>query len=198
MIMARRKNAEHQLPTTGQIENELQRERKNRRFGSLLRSTIYILVTVAAFAILVATIFLPVMRIYGSSMVPTLNEGEIVVGLKGAKFEKGDIIAFYYNNKVLVKRVICGPGDWITIREDGTVVVNGEIIEEPYLIDKAFGICDLEFPYQVPASQYFVMGDQRTVSVDSRSSTVGCISEEQIVGRIVFCVWPLKAIRSVH
>ena len=191
-------NTKRQLPTTDQIESELKRERKSRLFSSLLRSTVYILITVAAFAILVATIFFPVMRIYGSSMVPTINEGEIVVGLKGAKFKTGDVIAFYYNNKVLVKRVICGPGDWITIQEDGTVVVNGYRLDEPYLIDKALGICDLDFPYQVPASQYFVMGDQRTVSVDSRSSTVGCISEEQIVGRIVFCFWPLKGIRKIQ
>ena len=191
-------NTKRQLPTTDQIESELKRERKSRLFSSLLRSTVYILITVAAFAILVATIFFPVMRIYGSSMVPTINEGEIVVGLKGAKFKTGDVIAFYYNNKVLVKRVICGPGDWITIQEDGTVVVNGYRLDEPYLIDKALGICDLDFPYQVPASQYFVMGDQRTVSVDSRSTTVGCISEEQIVGRIVFCLWPLKGIRKIQ
>ena len=196
--MSRHSSKHHQMPTTGQIETELKRERKSRQFGSILRSTIYILVTVAAFAILVATIFLPVMRIYGSSMAPTIKEGEIVVGLKGAKFKPGDIIAFYYNNKVLVKRVICGPGDWITIQEDGTVIVNDEVLEEPYLIDRSFGICDLEFPYQVPASQYFVMGDQRSVSVDSRSSTVGCIAEEQIVGRIALCVWPLKGIRFIR
>ena len=185
----------HQLPTTDQLETELKREQKSHQFGSIIRSTIYILVTVAAFAIVIAVIFFPVMRIYGSSMAPTIKEGEIVVSLKGSKFKTGDVIAFYYNNKVLVKRVICGPGDWITIREDGTVVINGHVKDEPYLIDKAFGICDLDFPYQIPASQYFVMGDQRSVSVDSRSSTVGCISEEQIVGRIIFCVWPISGIR---
>ncbi len=185
-------------PTAQQVREELDRTLHKRRYRSVLRSTAYTLITVAAIAILVATIFLPVMRIYGSSMSPTIKEGEIVVSLKGSKFKTGDIIAFYYNNKVLVKRVICGPGDWITIQEDGTVIVNGVVIDEPYLQDKDLGICDLEFPFQVPDSQFFVMGDQRSVSVDSRSSSVGCIQEDEIVGRIVFCVWPFKDVRLIR
>ncbi len=185
------------FPTTLQLEREYRRVKERKRFGRVLRSTIYIIATVAAFAILVATLFLPVMRIYGNSMAPTLNEGEIVVAQKGSRFSPGDVVAFYFNNKVLVKRVICGPGDWFDIREDGTVTVNGAVLDEPYITEKSLGICDLKLPYQVPEDQYFVMGDQRTVSVDSRSTQVGCVTQEQVVGRIWLCVWPLAEIRLI-
>ena len=125
-------------------------------------------------------------------MSPTLTEGNIVVSLKGSRFETGDVIAFYYNNKVLVKRVIANTGDWVDIDKEGNVYVNNELINEPYLTDKAFGECNIDLPYQVPESRIFVMGDNRSVSVDSRNTAVGCVAEEQIVGKIVFCVWPFS------
>lgn len=180
-------------PTVGQLETELAREKYRRRYGRVMRSTIYTLITVAAVAVLVATLWLPVLQIYGSSMTPTLDEGEIVVSLKGSDFRQGDIVAFYYNNKILVKRVIAGPGRWVDIGEDGTVCVDDEPLNEPYLTEKAFGDCDIQLPYQVPDGRYFVMGDHRSTSVDSRHSAVGCVASEQIVGKIVFRVWPLKA-----
>ena len=180
-------------PTVNQLETELAREKYRRRYGRVMRSTIYTLITVAAVAMLVATLWLPVLQIYGSSMTPTLDEGEIVVSLKGSDFRQGDIVAFYYNNKILVKRVIAGPGRWVNISEDGTVSVDGEPLNEPYLTEKAFGDCDIQLPYQVPDGRYFVMGDHRSTSVDSRHSAVGCVASEQIVGKIVFRVWPLKA-----
>jgi signal peptidase I len=124
-------------------------------------------------------------------MTPTLVEGQFVVSVKGTDFQQGDLVSFYIGNKLLVKRVIAGPGDWVDIREDGTVLVNGEEIHEPYVRDKAFGQCDLELPYQVPESRYFMMGDHRETSVDSRSTVIGCIARDQIVGKIVLCVWPL-------
>ncbi|MDO4295632.1 MAG: signal peptidase I [bacterium] len=185
-------------PTLEELEQELNRERHRIRYFSTLRSTIYILITVAAAAILVATLWLPTLRIYGSSMTPTLNDGEIVVSLKGSNFTTGDVIAFYYNNKILIKRVIASSGDWVDISEDGTVYVNGEELIEPYVSEKALGECDLEFPYQVPESRVFVMGDHRSVSVDSRSSTVGCVAQEQIVGRTVFRAWPLTAFGPIR
>ena len=135
---------------------------------------------------------MPVLQIYGTSMSPTLTEGNIVLSVKGSGFETGDVVAFYYNNKILVKRVIAQPGQWVDISKDGTVYVNDMPIEEPYLTDKAFGECDIELPYQVPESRIFVMGDHRSVSIDSRSSTIGCIAEEQIVGKIEFQIWPLS------
>ena len=180
------------VPAVDELKAELRRERYKHRYATVLRSTIGTLAVVAAFAILVATLWMPVLQIYGSSMSPTLEEGQIVVSVKGSEFEQGDLVAFYIGNKLLVKRVIAGPGDWVDISEDGTVSVNSAVLDEPYLSEKAFGECDLELPYQVPESRFFLMGDHRATSVDSRSSTVGCVAEEQIVGKIVFCVWPFS------
>ena len=180
------------LPSSLEVEKELKRERYKARYKSTLRSTIFALITASAVAVLVATLFLPVLQIYGSSMHPTLQEGQIVVSVKADKLEAGDIVAFYYGNKVLIKRYIAGPGTWVNITEDGTVYLNDEPLEEPYLTDKHFGISDLEYPYQVPDHTYFLMGDERETSVDSRHSTVGCISQDEIVGKIVFRVWPLE------
>lgn len=185
------------LPTTEQLASELKRVQYRSSYSRVLRSTIYTLVTVAAVAILVATLWLPVLQIYGSSMEPTLSEGNIVLSLKGSKFETGDIIAFYYNNKILVKRVIGTAGDWIDMQSDGTVLVNNQKIDEPYLVDKSYGTCDVELPYQVPEGRTFVMGDNRSVSLDSRSSAVGCVSEEQIVGKLTYIVWPISAIGNI-
>ena len=159
---------------------------------SVLRSTIYTLITVAAIAVLVATLWLPVLQIYGSSMTPTLQDGEIIFSVKTADLEPGDIVAFYYNNKILVKRVICGPGDWVNIDEDGTVYVNEVRLKEPYLAEKALGDCNIELPYQVPDGKIFVMGTTAPTSVDSRNTAVGCVAQEQIVGKIIFRIWPLN------
>ena len=186
-----------ELPSTGELKAELSRERYRRSYAATLRSTVFALITVAAAAILVAVLLLPVLRIYGSSMYPTLTEGDIVISLKGSQFKTGDIVAFYYNNKILIKRVIAHTGEWVDIDEDGNVYVNNKKIDEPYLKDKAFGDCNIELPYQVPESKLFVMGDNRSVSVDSRNTAVGCVAEEQIVGKVVFCVWPLKRFGKV-
>lgn len=176
------------------IGKELKRERYKKKYRTSLKSTFFTLVAVAAIAVLVATLWLPVLQIYGSSMTPSLEDGEIVVSTKSREFESGDIVAFYYNNKILIKRVIATSGKWIDIKEDGTVFVDGTELYEPYIAEKSFGNGDLEFPYQVPENRIFVMGDHRSVSVDSRNSVIGCISEEEIVGKIVFRIWPLEKI----
>ena len=182
--------AKKEIPEINELKAELDRVKYKRRYINVFKSTVYTLVVVAAFAVLVATLWMPVLQIYGSSMTPTINEGQIVVSVKGKNFEQGDLVAFYIGNKLLVKRVIAGPADYVLVDENGTVFVNGTEIYEPYVSEKAFGECDIEYPYQVPDSRYFLMGDHRKTSVDSRSSAVGCIAEEQIVGKIVFCVWP--------
>ena len=179
------------LPTTEQIARERSRLRYKRRYGRTLRSTAAILLVVAALAVLVATVLTPVLQIYGSSMTPTLSEGDIVISLKGADFQQGDLIAFYLGNKILVKRCIAGPGQWVDIDPDGTVYVDGKQLDEPYVTEKSFGDCNIELPYQVPESRYFCMGDHRSTSADSRHSEVGCVAEEQVVGKIVWRVWPL-------
>lgn len=179
-------------PSMEELEAELAKLKYRRRYRHTLRNTIFTLVTVAAVAILVATLWLPVLRTYGASMEPTLEEGNIVVSLKTSEFNKGDIVAFYYNNKILIKRCIASSGDWVDLDEEGNVYVNGVLLDEPYLQDRAFGDCNIDLPYQVPESRIFVMGDNRSVSLDSRNTSIGCVAEEQIVGKMVFRVWPLK------
>lgn len=186
------------LPSSDAVEKELRREQYRQLYKRTLKSTIFALLTAAAAAILVATLWLPVLQIFGSSMTPTLQEGEIVVSVKANTMEPGDIVAFYYGNKVLIKRYIAGPGSWVDIKEDGTVIVDGQPLEEPYLTQKAFGICDLELPYQVPEETYFLIGDERESSVDSRHSSVGCISKEEIVGKIIYRVWPFESFGAIY
>ncbi len=187
-----KKKVSPNLPSVDAMEAELKRVKYRKRYARVLRSTIYTLITVAAIAVLVATLWLPVLQTHGESMSPTLQDGNIIISVKDNDLECGDVIAFYYNNKILVKRVIAQPGDWVNIDADGTVYVNGLPLNEPYITDKALGDCNIELPYQVPAAKFFVMGDHRSVSADSRNTAVGCVSEEQIVGKIVFRVWPLS------
>ena len=191
-MFGKKRKTELEIPEIDELETELKRVRYRRQYFSALRSTVYTLITVAAVAVLVATLWLPVLQIYGTSMAPTLTNGNIVVSVKGNDFQPGDVIAFYYNNKILVKRVIAVPGDWVDIDEKGTVYVNNQELQEPYLEEKALGECNIQLPYQVPENRIFVMGDHRSVSVDSRNTAVGCVAEEQIVGKIIFCIWPLN------
>ncbi len=189
-----RKAKEVEIPDLEVIEAELRRLKYKDRYRSTLRGTIYTLIVVAAVAILVATLWLPFLRIYGTSMAPTLENGEIICCIKTADFKIGDIAAFYYNNKLLIKRVIGQSGDWINIDGEGNVYVNDLLLEEPYLAEKALGDVDIELPCQVPDGKLFVLGDHRSTSMDSRYSIVGCISKEQVVGKILIRIWPVDRI----
>ena len=192
--MLKRKNREVSLPTKNQVETERKRYRRQKAYNKALRGTIYVLTVVAAVAVLVATLLLPVLQIEGTSMEPTLSGGDIVLLTKTTRFERGDLCGFTWNNKLLIKRVIGLPGDWIEIDVDGTVYLNGEKLDEPYVSNASLGECDLEFPYQVPPEQYFVIGDMRESSVDSRNTLIGCVPKDQIVGKVFFRVWPFKSI----
>ncbi|MCM1283566.1 MAG: signal peptidase I [Muribaculaceae bacterium] len=180
-----------------ELRDELRRVKYNQKFAGTLSNTAGTLLVAAAIAILIANLWLPVMQVTGSSMSPTLAEGQILVASKLDDYTTGDVIAFYYNNKLLVKRVIARAGDWVNISEDGTVYVNDIAIDEPYLNEKALGDCNIELPYQVPEERIFVMGDHRSVSLDSRNTSMGCISEEQIVGKVKYCVWPFNRFGGV-
>jgi signal peptidase I len=180
------------LPALSELEEELNRLLHRKKYRQTLRGTVYILITVAAVAILIATLLFPVLHLSGSSMDPTLKDEEFVLAVKTSAFKEGDVIAFYYNNKILVKRVIGVAGDIISIKSDGTVFVNGAEIDESYITDKSLGECDIEMPYQVPESRIFVMGDHRKTSLDSRSKAIGSIETEKVVGKIVFRIWPIS------
>ena len=193
--MFHRKKSEVSLPTKKQVEKERRRYRRQKAYNKALRGTGYVLTIVAAVAVLIATLVLPVLQIEGTSMEPTLYNGDIILLAKTPRFNRGDLCGFTWNNKLLVKRVIGIPGDWIEIDTDGTIYLNGEKLEEPYVEQPAFGECDLEFPFQVPPEQYFVVGDMRESSIDSRNTLIGCIPKEQIVGKVFFRVWPLEGIR---
>ena len=186
------------LPGTAELTEAVKRDRYVHRFTATVRSTFLSLIVVAAIVILVAVLLLPILRIYGKSMNGTLDSGDIVVSIKSSDLKTGDVVAFYYNNNILVKRVIANPGEWVDIDKDGNVYVNNVKLEEPYIEEKAYGETNIELPYQVPEGKIFVMGDNRLVSIDSRNTSIGCISEEQIVGKIVFRVWPFAQFGAVH
>lgn len=186
------------IPGSDVIKEEIKRHKYQTRYSRILRSTIFSLITVAAFAVLVATLWMPVLQIYGESMTPTLDKDEIVLSVKTDNFNTGDVIAFYHGNKLLVKRCIACPADWINIDSAGNVFVNNVVLDEPYVSEKSFGTCDIDLPFQVPENKYFVMGDHRQTSIDSRTSTVGCIASDEVVGKIVFRIWPLEKIGFIQ
>jgi signal peptidase I len=181
-----------EMPTTAEFEAELEHERRREQTRHTLRNTIFALLTAAAAAVLVATLIFPVFRIYGTSMTPTLTGGDVVMAVKTSKLKQGDLVAFYYNNKILVKRVIASSGQWVNIDADGNVSVNDQLLDEPYVSQKSLGDCDIDLPYQVPDGTVFVMGDHRDVSIDSRNKQIGPVSTDAVIGRLVLRVWPLK------
>ena len=189
---------QNELPELGLLEAELERERYRKRYGNVLRSTAFSLVVVAAVAVLIAVLLLPVLQISGTSMTDSLQDEDIVVALNSSGYDTGDIIAFYYNNNILVKRVIAAAGDWVDIDEDGNVYVNDQLLEEPYVTEKALGDCNITLPYQVPDERCFVMGDHRATSIDSRNTAVGCVSNEMVIGKILVRVWPMSGFGLVN
>ena len=186
------------VPSVQLLEAELKREKYRGRYKRLLRGTVSTVLVVIAAVVLISNLLLPILRIYGSSMSPTLTNGDIVAAMRYGSYERGDIVAFYYNEQILVKRIIGLPGEMVDIDADGNVSIDGEPLDEPYLTEKSLGECDIELPYQVPEGRYFVMGDNRGVSSDSRSSQVGCIAEERIIGELIFTLWPLSEFGTIE
>ncbi len=189
---------ENSLPSADQVKAELRNERNKIRYKRILRNAVYALIIVAAIAVLIATLVLPVLQISGTSMEPTLNNGEIVILVKTTDPDRGDLCGFSYSNKILIKRVIGLPGDSISVDSEGNVFVNGEALNEPYVTEKSLGECDLEFPYTVPENEYFMLGDQRESSIDSRSSVIGCIDRDQIIGKLIFRIWPFSELSFLN
>lgn len=182
------------VPTIDELREVLEYERYKSKYKKILKSTIYILIVVVAISVLLATLMFPVLKIYGKSMMPTLVEGDFVLCIKKNNFKQGDIIAFYYNNRILVKRIIATSSDWVDIDEEGNVFINNQLLDEPYLSNKSLGETDIKFPYQVKENSYFVMGEARETSIDSRNSVIGSVSKEDILGKVVFKLWPVKRI----
>ncbi len=193
-----KKSKQIDSPTIKQTRTYLDDHRKRLRLFRNVRNVIYIVIVAAAVAVLIATQILPIFKIYGTSMTPTLIEDDLVVSVKTKNLEQGDLVAFYYNNRILVKRIIAGPGQWVDIDEDGYVYVDGEKLDEPYVNNRSIGQCDIDLPYQVEADKYFVMGDHRDVSIDSRSKSLGCIGEDQFIGKLLFRIWPLKRFGGIE
>ena len=182
-------------PSLTEIQDEMHRVKSQDKFDRALWSTFGTVLVVVAVAVLVASIFLPVLRVTGTSMVPNFEPGDVLVAFKTNKFDTGDICTFYYNSKLIVKRVIAVGGDTVDINEDGRVSVNGKMLEEPYVKNFALGLSDVEFPFEVPSGQLFLLGDNRGTSVDSRSAEFGCINAEEVLGKVFLRSWPIDAFR---
>ncbi len=185
-------------PTIDELKAELKREKRKSEYGNTLRNTLFVLLVVAAGAVLISSFFISVLKITGESMTPVLESGQVVIARNSKEFKAGELIAFYYNNKVLVKRVIASPGEWVDIDKKGNVSVNGTVLPENYLKDKSLTPTDIKYPYQVPDGRYFVMGDHRSVSIDSRSSTIGCVSEEQLIGKVDIRIYPFDKFGKIR
>ena len=181
-------------PTVEQIDREIDRLESSRELKKAITSTIKNLIVIAAAAVLITNVLLSVLMVNRSSMNPTLKDGDIVISFKWLGIKRGDIVAFHYNNKILLKRVIAKAGDWVNIGEDGTVYVNDEALDEPYVTEKSLRECNITLPYQVPDGSIFVMGDHRANSLDSRMQEIGAVKEEDVAGRVLLRIWPLSRI----
>lgn len=189
--MSRRNGRQVSLPSPEQVSRAYQQDQYRKRYKRAFISTLSVLAVIAAVAVLVSTLFLPVIQVSGNSMEPTLSDGDVLVLLKSKSYERSQLCCISWQNKMLLKRIIGLPGDVVSIDTEGNVTVNGVLLDEPYVSDKTLGECDVTFPCQVPEGKVFVLGDHRSTSIDSRSSEIGCVDQDQIVGFVLFQVWPI-------
>jgi len=188
-------SADSSRPTAEQFGKELKRRVDEMEFRKIIISAAQTLAAFAAVAVLLSTLLLPVFSVHKNSMTPTLLDGELLIFSTVGEIKRGDIIAFHYNNQVLIKRVIATAGESVDINEDGVVYINEAPLSEPYINSQSLGECDLELPLMVPERQYFVMGDNRYISTDSRVGAIGTINSEHIVGKAILRIWPIPKIR---
>ena len=179
------------------LEEEIKREKYKSKYTKILKSTIYALIIIASISALIGTLIMPVLEVNNTTMKPLLENNEIVLSLKTKKLKQGDIIAFYQGNKILIKRVVAVPGNYISIDEEGNIYVDGEVLNEPYVTNKQKGETNIEFPYQVPESEYFVLSDERDKTNDSRNEDIGLIKKDNVIGKVIFRVWPLKKLGAI-
>lgn len=182
------------LPELGQLQVELELENRKWEARKALRSIVFVLLVVTAAAVVVAVLMFPILQVKRSSMGNTLQNGDVIVTMNTSNYQAGDVIAFYYNNTLMIKRIVAVSGDTVRINKKGDVSVNGKTLTEPYVTEKVRGDCTVEFPYEVPEGKFFVLNDQRDSAIDSRNATLGCVGGDQIVGKVLVRVWPFEAI----
>ena len=185
-------------PSAEQIGALLRRVQRRREIFRSIGNILGVLVVIAAAVTLVFSLWLPALQVQRGSMAPTLNDGEVVVFITTGAVGRGDIVAFHNGNQILVKRVVAVAGDVVDIGGDGAVLLNGARLDEPYVSELSAGERTTELPCKVPDNQFFVLGDHRQTSIDSRNADIGTVRQDQIIGKALLRIWPLNAVGLIN